>query len=111
MPLVERLVLGGGGDQVPAARLMLYGSPEDCQVAGFRRAAGENQILPGAVKHSGEAITAGLHHPLCGPAKGVIAAGGIPKMLCEVGQHRRHNLRIGRSGGVVVEVDRKLHGT
>jgi hypothetical protein len=43
------------------------------------------------------------------PAELVIAAGGVAEVLGEVGQHRVENARVHPRGGVIIEINGRLH--
>jgi hypothetical protein len=44
------------------------------------------------------------------PAEAVIAAGGVAEVVGEKWQHGLDDARVALRGGVVIEIDRQLHG-
>src|SRR5208283_3182535 len=80
------------------------------QVVGFRRAAGEDDLLGRRVDQGSNLLPGGLHRFFASPAERVVAARGVPELLREIGQHRLQHARIHWCGGVIVHVNRQLDG-
>ncbi len=99
------LVLGNLGDDVVALLAVHLGHALDCQVVAFRGARGEDDLFRGRADQLRDTLARQLDCFFRHPSKGVIAAGGVAELLCEVGQHFFENPRIHGRGRVIVHVD------
>ena len=102
------LVLDGLGDDVIALFAVHFRDALDHQVVGFGGAAGENDFFRRGADQRSDLLTRGFHRFFAGPAKAVIAAGGVAKFFREIRQHRIHDARVHRRGRVIVHVNRQL---
>ena len=80
------------------------GDPFDGIVIGLGSATGENHLVTGTPQHFRKPAP-GMVHGLLGSDSKDVAAGGIPKVLVDIGQHRLGHLGVDGRGGVVVQVD------
>ena len=104
----DSLVLDGLGDDVIALFAVHFRDALDHQVVGFGGAAGENDLFRRGVDQRSDLLARGFDGFFAGPAEAVIAAGGVAKLLGEIGQHRFHDARIDGRGRVIVHVNRQL---
>ena len=106
----HRLVLDRLGDDVVALFAVHLGNALDHQVVGFRGAAGEDDFLGRRADQRGDLRACDFDRFFAGPAKRVVAARGVTKLLREIRQHRLHDARIDRRGRVIIHVNRQLYG-
>ncbi len=105
----NRLVLGGGGNDVVAFFGIHLGHALDREVVGFGGAAGEDDFAGGGADEIGDLLARFIHGLLGLPAEFVIAAGGVTEVFGEVGQHRVEDARVHPRRRVIVEINGRLH--
>ena len=99
-----RRMFDGRGDDVVAPVAVGGGYAFDSVVVGLGAAAGKNQGVGRAAQEGGR-LFPGLVHGGPGGQAERVAAGGIAKVVVEVGQHSRRYLRVKGRGGVVVQIN------
>src|SRR6185437_3235045 len=103
------LMLAGNSNNVVALVSAGLGYAFDREIVALGRSRGEDDLLRVSANQLCDLLAGSLNCLLCFPAKLMAAAGCIAKLLREVGEHRFEDPRINLCGGVVVEIDRKLH--
>ena len=98
---------------IPAARefrqnAVREAQPLDRVVAGFRPAAGEDDLVRLCPDQGRDPPARDFDRVVSGLAE-CMSTGGVAEVLAEEGQHRVEDGRIDRRGRIVVEVDRR-HG-
>ena len=102
--LEHRVVLGGAGDEMFAARRVRPCQADDREVVRLRAAAGEDDFMGLRAEQRGQPVARIVdRRPRLAP-RGVDAR-GVAKVPLQIRPHRVENLRRERGGGVVVEVD------
>src|ERR1700722_9916064 len=104
----DRFVLDGLGNDVIALFAEHLRDALDHQVVGFGRAAGKDDFFGRGTDQRSNLLTRGFDRFFASPAEAVIAACGIAKFLSEIRQHRFHNARVNRRGGVIIHINRQL---
>ena len=103
----HRMMLGRGGDQVPALRGATPRQPDHREVVGFGAAPGEDDLVRLCVEQPREAV-AGVVDRRPGLATSGVDARGITKVPLQKRAHRGEDFGRERGGGVVVEVDQEV---
>ena len=92
------------GDDVIALAAVGGGYAFDSVVVGLGAAAGKNQGVRRAAQEGGGLLPGLVNGGPGGQAEGV-AAGGIAKVVVEVGQHSRRYLGVKGRGGIIVQIN------
>ena len=98
-----------GADQICAGVIGGVEDAEDGVIVGFGSAAGEDNFLGLRADESGDLFAGGFDGG-AGFLAGGVDGGGVAEVSGEEGEHGFEDCGVDRSGGVVVEVDARLHG-
>jgi hypothetical protein len=107
----HRRVFGPRGHEVPPARLVEARRAEQREVVGFRGTGGPDDLRRIGADERGDLGTRLLHAPVRAPA-GLVRHGGRVgevALRAEAIEHRRHDTRVDRRRGCVVEIDDGAH--
>ena len=104
----NRLVFGLNGNEVLALVLVKVRSPLDGQVIGLGCARRPNDFLGIGVNVGGNLGTGLVNGLFRFPSVCVRAAGGVPELLAQVGDHLFGHTRIDRRRCRIVQINRTL---
>ncbi len=98
-------VLGGTGNNMVALYCIQFKYTFQRQVTTFGRSGCKDHFLFRGADQPGYLFACLLHRFIGNPAIRMGFAGGIAKLLAEVGQHRRHHFRVTGRCRIIVQVD------